>query len=54
MPLLVKKLAEPSSATVLSPIAGAICNLSMRNSENRLELLRLGAADVTLNSPSLF
>lgn len=31
---------------VLSPVAGAICNLSMKCAENKAEFIRLGATDI--------
>jgi hypothetical protein len=31
---------------VLSPVAGAICNLSMKCAENKTEFIRLGATDI--------
>ena len=34
-------------AELLTPVAGAVCNLSMNNPANRAELLRLGAAPVS-------
>jgi len=46
LPVLVHLLSTSQVPEVLSPVAGAICNLSMKCAENRAEFIRLGAAEI--------
>jgi len=46
LPVLVHLLSGSQVPEVLSPVAGAICNLSMKCPENKAEFLKLGVKDV--------
>eukprot|EP00292_Cryptomonas_paramecium_P033445 CAMPEP_0113683348 /NCGR_PEP_ID=MMETSP0038_2-20120614/13244_1 /TAXON_ID=2898 /ORGANISM="Cryptomonas paramecium" /LENGTH=637 /DNA_ID=CAMNT_0000602669 /DNA_START=144 /DNA_END=2053 /DNA_ORIENTATION=+ /assembly_acc=CAM_ASM_000170 len=46
LPVLVHLLSTSQVPEVLSPVAGAICNLSMKCPENKAEFLKLGVKDV--------
>mmetsp|Transcript_10192 Transcript_10192/g.25199 ORF Transcript_10192/g.25199 Transcript_10192/m.25199 type:complete len:645 (-) Transcript_10192:80-2014(-) len=46
LPVLVNLLSVSQVPEVLSPVAGAICNLAMKCPENKAEFCRLGAANV--------
>jgi hypothetical protein len=46
LPVLVHLLSTSQVPEVLSPVAGAMCNLSMKCPENKAEFVRLGAPDI--------
>lgn len=46
LPVLVRLLSTSQVPEVLSPVAGAICNLSMKCPENARELVKLGAVEL--------
>jgi len=46
LPVLVALLSQSQVPEVLSPVAGAICNLSMKCTDNKKEFIELGAPEI--------